>query len=121
MVPALDQVETSLRGRYLVRFPTPATLPATVSVKVDTGDLTLTGDALIPSPPPAAQPATSDHRALVWSLGGAAALVAVALIAFLLGRRARRAAAAARTAGPHHRVPRPGARCRARWPVAAPG
>jgi len=27
VVPALDQVETILRGRYLVQFPTPSTLP----------------------------------------------------------------------------------------------
>jgi hypothetical protein len=90
VVPALDQVETTLRGRYLVRFPTPTALPATVSVKVDTGDLTLTGDALIPLPPPAAKPADEADRTLVWSLGGAAALIAVALVALVLIQRSRR-------------------------------
>ena len=47
VIPALDQVQTTLRGRYLVQFPTPSTLPAQVSVRVDTGDLILTGDATL--------------------------------------------------------------------------
>ena len=34
VVPALDQVESTLRDRYLVRFPTPRQLPATVSLTV---------------------------------------------------------------------------------------
>ena len=49
VVPALDQVETTLRGRHLVQFPTPVALPARVSVRVDTGKLTLTADAIIPA------------------------------------------------------------------------
>jgi von Willebrand factor type A domain len=49
VVPALDQVETTLRGRYLVQFPTPDTLPARVSVRIETGTLTLTGDAIVPA------------------------------------------------------------------------
>lgn len=49
VVPALDQVATTLRGRYLVRFPTPPTLPARVSVRIDTGKLVLTGDVVVPA------------------------------------------------------------------------
>ena len=49
VVPALDQVATTLRGRYLVQFPTPETLPARVSVRIDTGKLVLTGDVVIPA------------------------------------------------------------------------
>jgi hypothetical protein len=49
VVPALDQVATSLRGRYLVQFPTPRALPARVSVRIDTGNLVLTGDVVIPA------------------------------------------------------------------------
>lgn len=36
VVPALDQVESTLHDRYLVRFPTPAKLPARVSLTVGT-------------------------------------------------------------------------------------
>lgn len=49
VVPALDQVATTLRGRYLVQFPTPRDLPARVSVRIDTGRLVLTGEVVIPA------------------------------------------------------------------------
>lgn len=49
VVPALDQVATTLRGRYLVQFPTPRALPAQVSVRIDTGKLVLTGDVVVPA------------------------------------------------------------------------
>jgi hypothetical protein len=48
VVPALDQVDTVLRARYLVSIPTPARLPASVSVRVDTGQVVLTADAVVP-------------------------------------------------------------------------
>jgi hypothetical protein len=47
VVPALDQVATTLRNRYLVTFPTPPGRPAWASVRIDAGNLTLTGDAVI--------------------------------------------------------------------------
>jgi hypothetical protein len=47
VVPALDQVGTMLRARYLITFPTPARLPTPVSVRVDTGHATLTADTVV--------------------------------------------------------------------------
>jgi hypothetical protein len=91
VVPALDQVQTTLAGRYLVQFETPEDLPARVSVRVATGDLTLTGDALVTAPPgePGGWP---DVRTLV--LGGltAVGLALAAALLLLLRRRPRRAA-----------------------------
>jgi hypothetical protein len=49
VAPALDQMARTLRHRYLVQFPTPQTLPARVSVRIDTGKLVLAGDAVIPA------------------------------------------------------------------------
>jgi hypothetical protein len=88
VVPALDQVQTTLRGRYLVQFRTPAPLPARVPVRVDTGDLTLTGDVVVPAPPPASASEGSGLRTgLLW--GAIAAVVLAILVAgvFLLRRR----------------------------------
>ncbi|HEU4349374.1 MAG TPA: hypothetical protein VFR35_16480 [Actinoplanes sp.] len=92
VVPALDQVQTTLSGRYLVRIPTPPTLPATVAVRVDTGDLTLTGDVVITEPMREAAPGDGPGlRAVVlWSLIGAGALALVVALVLLL-RRSRRA------------------------------
>jgi hypothetical protein len=50
VTPALDQVGTMLRARYLVTIPTPARLPAPVSLRVDTGHMTLTDDAVVTAP-----------------------------------------------------------------------
>ncbi|MFC7528716.1 VWA domain-containing protein [Actinoplanes sp. GCM10030250] len=50
VVPALDQVETTLSGRYLVRFPTPAELPARVGVRVETEELAFTGETVVEAP-----------------------------------------------------------------------
>ncbi len=86
VVPALDQVETTLRGRYLVRFPTPPVLPARVSVRIDTAGLRLTGVATV-EPPPAAAPA-SRPTALRWAVIAAGALLV--LVAGLLAVRAGR-------------------------------
>ncbi|MFI7600327.1 VWA domain-containing protein [Actinoplanes sp. NPDC049681] len=95
VIPALDQVSTVLRSRYLVELPTPPTLPARLSVRVDTGDLTLTGDAIVaapPSPAPAKDPGLTRTAVLLWiAVAGAAVLVAVA--AYLRRRRPRPAAA----------------------------
>jgi hypothetical protein len=92
VVPALDQVETTLRGRYLVQFPTPPRLPAQVSVRVNAGDLNLTGDQVVaipPAPVPTSRSATNTSR--IWAaamLGLAAAgLVAVFVAAVVMRRR----------------------------------
>lgn len=47
VTPALDQVGTMLRARYLVSVPEPASLPAPVSLRVDTDQMTLTDDAIV--------------------------------------------------------------------------
>jgi len=86
VIPALDQVETTLRGRYLVQFPTPSRLPARVSVQVDTGDLTLTGDVVVAAPA-ASKPARTDWR--IWAAAALGLLAVVALVVVLWLRRRR--------------------------------
>ncbi len=67
VVPALDQVATTLRARHRVTFPTPQNRPAAVSISVDAGDLTLTADTVVPADAaPAARPA-SDSGTLWWA------------------------------------------------------
>jgi hypothetical protein len=92
VVPALDQVETTLRGRYLVQFPTPSALPARVSVQIDTGSLTLTGDAVVPAedealPPPRRESGIAID-AVWWVLAGGLTVLAAAAV--FLARRSRR-------------------------------
>jgi hypothetical protein len=91
VIPALDQVETTLKGRYLVQFPTPPALPARVAVRVGTGDLTLTGDAIVAeTPTPAAPSARGGSRlptAVVLGLAAAGLATLVVAIALLLRRR----------------------------------
>jgi hypothetical protein len=87
VIPALDQVTTTLRGRHLIRFPTPASLPATVSVRVDAGDLELAGDAVVPAP--AAGPPATDRPWSAVVLGLVAAGLTVAIVAMLWWRRRR--------------------------------
>ncbi|WP_433717740.1 VWA domain-containing protein [Actinoplanes sp. CA-051413] len=87
VIPALDQVTTTLRGRHLIRFPTPASLPATVSVRVDAGDLELAGDAVVPAP--AVRPPAADRPWSAVVLGLVAAGVMVAIMAMLWWRRRR--------------------------------
>lgn len=91
VVPALDQVSTVLGSRYLVELPTPPTLPARVSVRVDTGDLTLTGDAIVAAaapPVPATDRGLARTAVVLWiAVAGVAVLVAAA--AYLRRRRSR--------------------------------
>lgn len=87
LVPALDQVSTGLTSRHLIEVPTPPTLPARMSVRVDTGDLILTGEALALAPPaPSPAKGSPPARTAVWS-GAAVAALAVVLAAIVLLRR----------------------------------
>ena len=85
VVPALDQVQTTLRGRYLVRFPTPSELPANVAVRVDTDDLTLSGTAIVPD----ATAGDSNRWMTVAWAAGIVVVVAVAVVLVAIGRRGR--------------------------------
>jgi hypothetical protein len=88
VVPALDQVETTLGSRYLVQFPTPARRPVTVPVEVRTPDLTLAADVRLPAP---ATPSSSGHRwAVITVMVAVTALVLGLLVAGALTYRARR-------------------------------
>ncbi|MET8151689.1 hypothetical protein ACIBSW_38135 [Actinoplanes sp. NPDC049668] len=92
VVPALDQVETTLRGRHLVRFDTPRKRPAKVEVRIDTGGLSLTGGAVVPADPPAdppENPPATAPAARWWPIAGFVALLAVALIVSYRSRRRR--------------------------------
>jgi hypothetical protein len=84
IVPALDQVATTLRSRYLVQFPTPPTLPARVSVRIDTGKLVLTGDVVIPV---SSGPRTASHFRVVVALAAIAGCLLVLVAVVLLIRR----------------------------------
>ncbi|GIF00197.1 vWA domain-containing protein [Paractinoplanes rishiriensis] len=90
VVPALDQVESTLSGRYLVRFATPATLPATVAVRVDTGDLTLSGDVVVPLPPPPDAGESTASPTLPWSMAITVTVAAIVALTLLLVLRSRR-------------------------------
>jgi hypothetical protein len=89
VVPALDQVESTLRDRYLVCFATPPSLPARVDVRITTGDLTLTGQADVPAPGRGA-PRHRVTPTIVGTMLVAAGLATVVAIIVLLIARARR-------------------------------
>ncbi|WP_203826877.1 hypothetical protein [Actinoplanes palleronii] len=85
VVSALDQVETTLSGRCLVRFATPARLPARIVVRVTAGGLVLSGETTLGQPVPEA--GVRRYRLL----GGAVAvLLVLPLILLVLHRRRSR-------------------------------
>jgi hypothetical protein len=88
VAPALDQVETTLGGRYLVQFPTPAHRPVTMRVQVKTPDLTLAADVALPAP--AAPRPAAHHAALFTALAAGTVVVLALLVASALTLRARR-------------------------------
>jgi hypothetical protein len=101
VVPALDQVETTLRGRYLVQFPTPPLLPARVSVKVTAGDLALTGDVVVPVANSGAPRSGSN-----FPIGVALATIAASLLILIAALMMRgRRSARPRPAGPGQPIP----------------
>ncbi|HVH21219.1 MAG TPA: hypothetical protein VNA11_02065 [Pseudonocardia sp.] len=61
VIDAFGRLDTGLRGRYLLTFPQPARLPATVSVRVDTGSVPFdtTVRMLAGSPTPAPPDSTA--------------------------------------------------------------
>jgi hypothetical protein len=82
VVPALDQVWATLRGRYLLSFATPGGLPATVAVRIDTGDVTLTGSAVVRQPAvPEAAPAGGGSGAGIAGLAAAVTVTVGCLVA----------------------------------------
>ncbi len=90
VVPALDQVATTLRARHRVTFPTPQNRPAAVSVSVDAGDLTLTADTVVPADAGAAPRPASGGGTGWWAIllmGLLAVAGAAAAAAVLLWRR----------------------------------
>jgi hypothetical protein len=113
VVPALDQVQTTLAARYLVQLATPARLPAQVSVKVKTADATFSGPADIPVT--AAAPPGGDDQggpSVWWWAGGALLVVLLAAGVALPLLRPRRPVPAAAAADPtpvRGRVAVPGA------------
>ncbi len=82
VVSALDQVEATLSGRYLVRFATPAKLPARASVSIRAGDVVLAAETALG--PPAPEP---DPRApMYWLVGGSTAVILLVMLLLRLRR-----------------------------------
>jgi hypothetical protein len=93
VAPALDQVSTLLRSRYLVTFPTPGRLPARASVRFDTAAGTLTADTVVPAPSAAPRPvARRDDRAadVVLAVLLVACAVVIGAAVLVMPRRFRR-------------------------------
>jgi hypothetical protein len=112
VVPALDQVQTTLAARYLVRLDTPARLPAQVSVQVKTPDATFSGPADIPAVATAARGGGDRGPSVWWWTGGALLVVLLAAGVALPLLRPRRPVPAGGPADPspvRGRVAVPGA------------
>jgi hypothetical protein len=48
--PALEQVASTLRGRYVITVPTPAHLPARMTIRVGAGKVSLADETVVPAP-----------------------------------------------------------------------
>jgi hypothetical protein len=85
--PALDQVGTLLRSRYLVTIPAPRELPAPASVRVETGAVTLSADAVVPAEATAAddESGSGDGRPDWWRNGVLWLVVLVSTLTLFLG------------------------------------
>ncbi len=87
VIGAFDQVTAALGTRYLLTFPVPAQLPATVSVQVDTAGGPLSTEATVtPAAPPPGSGGSGPVVAVV--IGGIIAVVLVAGAVVLVRRRA---------------------------------
>jgi len=105
VAPALDQMARTLRHRYLVQFPTPQTLPARVSVRVDTGKLVLAGDAVIPAESRGRPGPASRFPAEVALVTLAGCLVVFLAVVLIVRRRPARLGGVHRSGGPFfHRL-----------------
>ena len=95
-VQAFDRAASAMRDRYLLTFPAPGRLPATVSVTVATASGPLTTDVVVPVPAPdRAAPSsggggTADILPLAFGAAGLVLLALVVVVAVRLraGRRA---------------------------------
>jgi hypothetical protein len=90
VVPALDQVETTLRGRYLVRFPTPARRGAAVPLRVTTPGLTLTADVRLPDSGPRTAPDHHGRRSAIALLTTGAVVLGLLVTWWSISRSRRR-------------------------------
>ena len=88
VIGAFDAATAALGTRYLLTMPEPARLPATVAVRVDTGDGTLTADVPLTSPAPRAD---DDAGLLVTVAVGVVLAVVLVTGAVVLVRRRPRA------------------------------
>ena len=87
VIGAFDQVTAALGTRYLVTFPAPARLPATVAVQVDTAGGPVSTEATVT--PAAAPPGSGGTGPVVAvAIGGIIAVVLVAGAVVLVRRRA---------------------------------
>jgi hypothetical protein len=87
VIGAFDQVTAALGTRYLLTFPAPARLPATVAVQVDTADGPLSTEATVtPAAPPPGSGGTGPVVAV--AIGGIIAVGLVAGAVVLVRRRA---------------------------------
>ena len=109
-----DRAASVLRGRFVLTFPRPSTLPATVRVSMTVAGQTVAQSAMVPevsaqtAPPPAERSGPSPW----WWVLGALVLLALLAGALLLARRRRRSPVGAPTserapAGEAERAPEP--------------
>jgi len=90
-----DQVASTLRSRFVLTFPRPSTLPATVRVSMSVAGQTVSQSAMVPeaTPETAAPAGAASGSSPRWWAFGALVLVALVAAALLLGRRRGRAPA----------------------------
>jgi hypothetical protein len=102
VVPALDQIATMLRTRYLVRFPTPDQRPSHAFVRVELPDVAMAADVVVPGSggPADDQPAgrTGNGSAVRTSLTLWAAVVG-AIVLILVAAAVRRGVSRRRPQG----------------------
>jgi hypothetical protein len=107
-----DQVASTLRSRFVLTFPRPSTLPATVRVSMTVDGQTVSQSAMVPeaTAETAAPAGAASGSSLRWWAFGALVLVALVTAALLLVRRRGRAPVGApgrRAAEPAGRGPEP--------------